>query len=208
MRTFKTLRTSWVHCIVFVVSGRKAINTFLILLWEWNKLILSLTPFPAMNAASGSVRVKKKWTKKLIERWKALVLLTWISRAAFEGLCAIRLSLPRSDRQLRIRAVWHVFFLYRKFIFFASFFKGLTLLTAKTFERTQLFCLSDGHKARFKCILMVVVKRVSTVFWETETVSQNTLKNTDSLHFSPSENHRNAVLPLRTFWLFIEFMLV
>ena len=48
-------------------------------------------------------------------------------------------------------------------------FEGLPLLTARTSWETAtiLSGYRDGHAARFKYILLVVVKRGSTVFWET-----------------------------------------
>ena len=65
------------------------------------------------------------------------------------------------------------------------FFWDLTLLTTKGFWETVTILSGNryGCKATFKCILMVVVKRVFTAFleavwkfWETASVSQNTKK--------------------------------
>jgi len=69
-----------------------------------------------------------------------------------------------------------------------GFFKGLTLLTA-----TILSDYRDGRKARSQCTLMVAVKGVYTLFWETV---RKTLRERCSL----SKHHRKTLLRCTLRW--------
>jgi len=59
-------------------------------------------------------------------------------------------------------------------------FLGSDLADRKTFRATATILseYQDGREASLQCILTVVVVRVPTVFWETVSIPQNTLKNT------------------------------